>query len=97
MGRKLSIVPGKPLAETGWVSNVNDSEAPLGVLDGKAILRVIVDRMSIEVSANDGAVQICRNLVPAHNPTCAVKVFGKKGLADAEVNVYLLQSIWNKK
>ena len=76
---------------------VLDSESPLGVVDGKVKLRVIVDRMSIEVFANDGAVQICRNFVPPDKPQYAVKVFGKKGLADVELKAHQLQSIWKKK
>ena len=75
---------------------MNDSEAPLGVVDGKVKLRVIVDRMSIEVFANDGAVQICRNFVPPDNPRYAIKVFGKKGLADVVLKACQLQSIWKK-
>jgi len=53
--------------------------------------------MSIEVFANDGAVQIARNFLPADNPQYSIKVFGKKGLADIELKAYQLQSIWKKK
>ena len=76
---------------------LNDSEAPLIAADGKIRLRVIVDRMSIEVFANDGAVQMCRNFVPPDNPRYSIKIFGKKGLADVELKAYQLQSIWKKK
>jgi hypothetical protein len=35
--------------------------------------------------------------MPADNPQYAIKVFGKKGLADVELKAYQLQSIWKNK
>ena len=75
---------------------VSDSDAPLNIVDGKVKLRVIVDRMSIEIFANDGAVQLCRNFVPPDNAQYAIKVFGKKGLADVVLKAHQLRSIWKK-
>ena len=70
---------------------------PLGIVNGKVKLRVIVDRMSVEVFANDGAVQIARCFLPPDNPQYSIKVFGKKGLADVVLKAWQLQTIWPKK
>jgi len=96
-GQKVACVLDKDNQRDRQKMEVNDSEAPLLVVDGKIKLRVILDRMSIEVFANDGAVQVCRNFVPSDLPTYAIKAFGKKGLADVELKAYQLQSIWKKK
>jgi len=79
-----------------WGDSLTRAVTPLSVVNGKVKLRIIADRMSIEVFANDGAVQIARNFLPADDPQYSIKVFGKKGLADVELKAYQLQSIWKK-
>lgn len=96
-GQRIACVLDKHNNRDKQKMAVNDSEAPLCVVNGKVELRVIVDRMSIEVFANDGAAQICRNFVPPDNPKYSVTVFGNKGLADVELKAYQLQSIWMRK
>ena len=79
-----------------WGDPKTRALTPLGIVNGKVKLRVIVDRMSVEVFANDGAVQIARCFLPPDNPQYSIKVFGKKGLADVVLKAWQLQSIWKK-
>ena len=77
---------------------VADIPAPLDfVVAGKIKLRVILDRMSIEVFVNDGAYRFTKPFVPADGMQPDIQVFGKQGLATVTLNAYQLQSIWNKK
>jgi len=76
---------------------VRDVVAPLGAVDNKIRLRVILDRMSIEVFANDGAFRIAKAFVPEDGMKPNIQVFGKKGLAYVNLRAYQLQSIWKKK
>lgn len=76
----------------------NDGYQPLKVIDGRLTLRVFVDRMAVEsFAAGVPWAPLTYPFVPADHPTYAVKVFGKKGLADVELKAYQLQSIWKKK
>ncbi|MCX6877614.1 MAG: glycoside hydrolase family 32 protein [Verrucomicrobia bacterium] len=79
-----------------WGDPKTRALTPLGIVNGKVKLRVLVDRMSVEVFANDGAVQIARCFLPPDNPQYSIKVFGKKCLADVELKAWQLQSIWKK-
>jgi len=76
---------------------VLDLVAPLNVVDHKLKLRVILDRMSIEVFVNDGAFRFTKPFVPADGMVPDIQVFGKKGLADVQLKASQLQSIWKKK
>ncbi|MEI6567283.1 MAG: glycoside hydrolase family 32 protein, partial [Verrucomicrobiota bacterium] len=77
---------------------VSDILAPLNfVVAGKIKLRVILDRISIEVFVNDGAFRFTKPFVPADGMQPDIQVFGKKGLATVTLNAHQLQSIWNKK
>jgi fructan beta-fructosidase len=76
---------------------VRDVVAPLSAVDNKIKLRVILDRMSIEVFANDGAFRIAKAFVPEDGMKPNIQVFGKKGLAYVNLRAYQLQSIWKKK
>ena len=76
---------------------VQDAVVPLDPVDNKIRLRVILDRMSVEVFANDGAVQIAKAFVPEDGTTPDIRVFGKKGLADVHLKAYQLHSIWKKR
>ena len=77
---------------------VADILAPLNCVAAKKIkLRVILDRMSIEVFVNDGAFRFTKPFVPADGMQPDIQVFGKQGLASVTLIAYQLQSIWNKK
>jgi len=75
---------------------VDDLVAPLGTLANKLKLRVILDRMSIEVFVNDGAFRFTKPFVPDDGMQPDIQVFGKQGLAIVSLNAYQLQSVWKK-
>jgi sucrose-6-phosphate hydrolase SacC (GH32 family) len=73
----------------------NDGYQPLKVIDGQLKLRVFVDRMAVEsFAAGVPWAPLAFPFMSADNPTYAVKVFGKKGLAEVELKAYQLRSIW---
>jgi fructan beta-fructosidase len=73
----------------------NDGYQPLKVVDGLLKLRVFVDRTVVDsFAAGVPWAPLAYPFMPADNPTYAIKVFGKKGLADVEVEAYQLKSIW---
>ena len=76
----------------------NDGYQPLKVIDGRLKLRVFVDRTAVESFAPGVAwAPLSYPFTPPDKPQYAIKVFGKKGLADVELKAYQLQSIWKKK
>ncbi|MCX6880389.1 MAG: hypothetical protein NTW21_42275 [Verrucomicrobia bacterium] len=67
------------------------------VIDGQLKLRVFVDRTAVEgFAAGVPWMPLVYPFMPEDKPTYAVKVFGKKGLADVELKAHQLQSIWKK-
>ena len=56
------------------------NSAPLEPVDGKIRLRVLVDRTSIEVFANDGAASISATTLPAQDKK-SVELFADRGVA----------------
>ncbi|MCX6930890.1 MAG: GH32 C-terminal domain-containing protein, partial [Verrucomicrobia bacterium] len=75
---------------------VLDLVAPLGATANKLKLRVILNRMSIEVFVNDGAFRFTKPIVPEDGMNPDIQVFGKKGLANVQLKAYQLQSVWKK-
>ena len=73
---------------------VRDLVAPLGTVDRTIKLRVILDRMSIEVFVDDGAFRFTKPFVPEDGMKQDLQVFGKQGLAAVHLRAYQLQSIW---
>ena len=75
----------------------NDGYQPLKVIDGQLKLRVFVDRTVVEsFAAGVPWAPLSYPFIPIDKPAHAVKVFGKKGLAEVELNAWQLQSIWIK-
>jgi len=75
----------------------NDGYQPLKVIDGQLKLRVFVDRTAVECFASGVPwAPLVYPFMPEDNPTYAVKVFGKKGLAEVVLKAWQLQSIWKK-
>ncbi|GHT35937.1 hypothetical protein FACS189427_06450 [Planctomycetales bacterium] len=67
--------------------------APLKLRDGELKLRILVDRTSIELFAQDGEVQIAECFVPADNPKEKGIVFS--GSAEVErATIWKLKSVW---
>ncbi|MBQ7815640.1 MAG: GH32 C-terminal domain-containing protein, partial [Thermoguttaceae bacterium] len=96
-GRKIELnFAEKTLEHDGVV-------APLAVEDGKVSLRVVLDRTSLEIFANDGLSQIAKCFVPEDKNDApiaelspAVATNGAKTVrSDVKLEVYPLRSVWN--
>lgn len=70
--------------------------APLQVRNGKITLRILVDRSSVEVFADDGHRTITDQVFPDRNSK-AIRVFSSGGRAQLQkITVWQLRSIWTK-
>jgi sucrose-6-phosphate hydrolase SacC (GH32 family) len=68
--------------------------APLTLHSGTVTLRVLVDRSSVEVFANDGRATITDQIFPDRSSQ-AVQVFSDGGRAQLQkVTIWKLKSIW---
>ncbi|MHC5155597.1 MAG: glycoside hydrolase family 32 protein [Planctomycetota bacterium] len=73
----------------------NDLEAPLKPQDGKIKLRLLIDRLSIEVFANDGRVYMPIQALHMDKER-GFEIFTRGGRTDIEeLTVYELKSIWH--
>jgi fructan beta-fructosidase len=69
--------------------------APLAPVDGQLKLRILVDRTSVEVFANDGRIQIANCFLPEpDNKSLAVYATGGEATA-AQLDVWEMRSIWH--
>lgn len=86
-GRKILLDPAeKKMIHDGVV-------APLEVVDGNVKLRLLLDRVSFEIFANDGLSQIAKCFVPEEeNDAPILRVQGAK---EAKATVWPLKSVWN--
>lgn len=67
--------------------------APLEVVDGNVKLRLILDRVSLEIFANDGLSQIAKCFVPEdENDAPLLRVQGAK---EAKATIWPMKSVWN--
>ncbi|HYI56855.1 MAG TPA: GH32 C-terminal domain-containing protein, partial [Microlunatus sp.] len=70
--------------------------APLQVRNGKVTLRILVDRSSVEVFADNGHRTITDQVFPDRNSQ-AIRVFSNGGRAELQkITVWQLDSIWKK-
>lgn len=73
---------------------VNDAVAPVGLVDGKVKLRVLVDRTSIEVFANDGLASIS-NCYLSNDNAKGAELFAEQGVAKVILlRAWKLKSVW---
>ena len=73
----------------------NDLEAPLTPQDGKIKLRLLIDRLSIEVFANDGRVYMPIGALHKENGR-GFEIFTRGGRTEIEeLTVYEIKSIWH--
>lgn len=63
---------------------------------GKIEMRFLLDRMSVELYANDGRVSFTKCFVPGENTRSSPFVFGTKEAATFQWTAYELSSIWQK-
>jgi fructan beta-fructosidase len=90
------IVRGVPITyETATARLVcTDREAPLPTDDGRIRLRILVDRTSLEIFANDGSVYLPVGVVLDPDDTSlAINVVGS-GVEIETLDVYELKSAW---
>jgi sucrose-6-phosphate hydrolase SacC (GH32 family) len=71
-------------------------KAPLAPVNSKIKLRLILDRTSIELFANDGVIQIANCFVNEAKVSANMSISGKKDLADITVTAYQLSPVWNR-
>jgi fructan beta-fructosidase len=71
-----------------------DSKAKLKAIDGKIRLRILVDRVSIEVFANDGRIYMPIRAIPEPDKR-TLEVFTKGGnIKISSLKIHELKSIW---
>jgi sucrose-6-phosphate hydrolase SacC (GH32 family) len=91
------VVRGTPVVysvETGALC-CGDKRATVGLKDGKLRLRILVDRVSLDIFAADGRVYMPMQLQPKAE-TAALEVFSRGGEARAaSLEVHGLASAWN--
>ncbi len=75
-------------------STNNMGEAPLKPVDGKIKLRILVDRTSVEIFANDGLVVFSSCYLRDEQALYSMSV---KGEASVKASINALKSIWNNK
>jgi sucrose-6-phosphate hydrolase SacC (GH32 family) len=80
-----------------WIA-LEGIRAPLELNDGKLKLRVVVDRTSIEIFAQDGEVQIAKVFRPQSGVAytgIAVESFGGGAVID-NAAIWEMQSVWKR-
>ncbi len=90
-GQKISYNLGNRKIDLGGV------KAPLNPIDHKIKLRIITDRTSIELFANDGIVQIAKCFVNKDKVPANMIISGLKYFADVKLKSYQLKSVWGNK
>lgn len=81
--------------------NINTIEmegirAPLTPMDGKIKIRLITDRTSVEMFANDGSVQIAKCFVNHRKSPAGLAISGNQDLEGFEATVYNLRPVWKR-
>jgi sucrose-6-phosphate hydrolase SacC (GH32 family) len=71
-------------------------KAPLAPVNDQIKLRIIVDRTSIELFANEGITQIAKCFVNMDKVPANFTILGSKDLADVKIVAYQLKSVWGK-
>ena len=70
--------------------------APLAPIDGKLRLRILVDRSSIEVFANDGLVTMSSCFIPSRDAKSPPLSVTSQGATTASLEVWELKSCWER-
>ena len=87
-GQKISYNLGNQKIDLGGV------KAPLVPIKNQIKLRLITDRTSIELFANDGIVQIAKCFVNKDKVPANMAIFGNKDLAEIKIKSFQLKSVW---
>jgi fructan beta-fructosidase len=89
-GQKISYNLGTQII------NLAGIKAQLAPVNNKIKLHLLVDRTSIELFANNGIIQIAKCFVNSEKNPANLTISGNKNLADVELVVYQLKSVWKK-
>ncbi|MDP4205628.1 MAG: glycoside hydrolase family 32 protein [Bacteroidota bacterium] len=71
-------------------------KAPLAPVKNRIKLRLVIDRTSMELFANDGIIQIAKCFLNKDKVPANMTISGKKDMANVTVKVYQLSSVWRK-
>ena len=86
-------IRGIPVTVEKDAVSMHKHRVPLITKDGKATLRVILDRSVVDIFANDG--QIFMPMGAAQRRDLPIKAFSEGGKAQMTITVHELQSAWN--
>ncbi len=89
-GQEISYRPGTQIISLAAI------KAPLVPVNNTIKLRLLVDRTSIELFANNGVIQIAACFVNKAKDPPGLTIAGNKGLADVTIEAYQLKSVWEK-
>lgn len=87
-GQKISYNLGSQIIDLDGI------KAPLAPVNNKIQLRLIIDRTSIELFANDGIVEIAKCFVNDGGNSADMIISGKKNLAEITIKAHQLKSVW---
>ncbi len=91
------IVRGKPVTYDVQKQQLKygNKTAPLKPVDGKIQLRLLIDRTTIELFANQGRVYMPLRAIPGKEPIMGVKLFSREGPTRVvSLEARELESIW---
>ena len=71
-------------------------KAPLAPVNNQLKLRLVLDRTSIELFANDGVVQIAKCFVNNDKGPANLIISGKKDMADVRIAAWQLKPVWER-
>ena len=71
-------------------------KAPLAPVNNQLKLRLVLDRTSIELFANDGVVQIAKCFVNKDKGSANLIISGKKDMADVRITAWQLKPVWER-
>jgi len=88
-GQKISYNAGTDTISLAGI------KAPLRMKNNELKIRLILDRTSIELFANDGEVQIARCFINQDKSPASMSISGKNGFGDVKLKAYPLKAVWN--
>ncbi len=89
-GQKIAYNLGKRII------NLSGIEAPLAPFNNEIKLRLVIDRTSIELFANNGIIQIAKCFVNQDKVPADLTISGNKNLSEVKTKAYQLKSVWGK-
>lgn len=89
-GQKISYNPGTQTI------NLAGIKAPLALVNNQIKLRLLIDRTSIELFANEGIIEIAKCFVNKDKTPANFTISGNNNLATVQLVAYQLKSVWGK-